>query len=150
MEEEEIKSRFSEEVKALGITQKAIAATIGFSGQTFTNVSSGRNMPGVLLLSRIKKFYPSFDRNYVITGVRSGDDSDLVKELRDEVNFQRLVVAKLAGKSKGVNLSPDRDKEFRKELHDSTQQNVRRSSRKRVSKTMSVHVQESTLSRLFA
>ncbi|MCF0059875.1 helix-turn-helix domain-containing protein [Dyadobacter chenwenxiniae] len=106
MEEEGIKGRFSEEIQELGVSKNAIASQIGFSSQTFTNVTSGRNMPGALLLSRIHKFYPTFDISYVITGIRSNDDSEEVKKLKEDLDLQRAIVRKFAmpGKSKGATI----------------------------------------------
>lgn len=141
MEEEEIKSRFSEEIKALGISKNAIAQEIGFSAQTFTNVTSGRNLPGVLLLNRIQRRYPSFDSNYVVTGIRTGEDSEKVKSLIEEVDYQKAIVSKLVGKAKGATLCPDRDKEFRIEGAKQMMHNARRAGKRKISKPMSVRVQ---------
>ncbi|KAA6438823.1 hypothetical protein FEM33_15500 [Dyadobacter flavalbus] len=109
MEEEEIKKRFAEEIALLGVKKNTIAQEIGFSAQTFTNVTQGRNLPGVLLLNKIQNRYPSFDSNYVVTGRRKGDDSEELKFLKDEVNLQRAIVSKLVGKFKGVSYHPQVD-----------------------------------------
>ena len=117
---EKIKSRFAEEVGALGVSKSAIADRIGFSSQTFTNVTSGRNMPGALLLSRIAEEFPGFDPNYVLTGRRIGDESMELKKLREELALKDSLLeittravrdARLEmGKHKGVSFHPLADR----------------------------------------
>ncbi|QRQ99772.1 hypothetical protein [Dyadobacter sandarakinus] len=115
-EEEEIKGRFADEIKNLGISKNAIAGRIGFSAQTFTNVTKGRNLPSLLLLKRLQEVFPSFDSNYVIHGERKDDDSFRVKELLEELDFQKAIVSKLVGKHKGVSNHPQVDREGASEM----------------------------------
>jgi len=130
MEEEEIKKRFSEEITALGATKNSIAVEVGFSAQTFTNVAKGRNLPSVLLLHKIQKSYPSFDANYVITGIRIGDDSEEVKNLRSDLRREKAIVSSLLGKSKGASSHPQVDREGYSELLvKSIRKNMRNSNR---------------------
>jgi len=112
-EEEKIKDRFSEEIKAIGMSKNAIAQEIGFSAQTFTNVTSGRNLPGTLLLNRLQKRFPEFDINYVVSGIRTGEDSQRVQELVKEVDFQRAIVSGLLGKDEVAILCPGLESDFR-------------------------------------
>lgn len=129
-EEEQIKLRFSEELKALGVPKSTIAQTVGFSAQTFTNVTSGRNLPGVLLLNKLQKFFPTFDSYYVINGVRSGDESETVKSLKRDLAREKAIANALLAKPKGATICPDVDKKLRRSGYNQVMQLARRQSRR--------------------
>jgi len=112
-EEEYLTKRFIEEFEKLGVTKSKLAAEIGFTPQTLTNVTKGYNLPSVMLLNRIKSMYPSFDNNYIVDGVRSGDESEIVKKLTQQIAIKDATIAKLVMPSfkSGASNHPQIDRE---------------------------------------
>lgn len=69
MEDEIFVERLTEELARLKEPKNAIAERIGYTAQTFTNITKGRNRPSVNLVYLLKQEYPSFDINFLFTGI---------------------------------------------------------------------------------
>jgi hypothetical protein len=112
-DEEELTARFVEEFNKLKQTKSKVSTETGFTPQTLTNITKGYNLPSVMVLSRIKSVYPKFDTNYIITGIKSGDDSEEVSRLRRELMVRNATIEQLVlpGKPKGVSSHPQVDRE---------------------------------------
>ena len=98
-EESEMTARFSEELAKIKVPKNSIAEKVEFSAQTFTNITKGRNLPGLLLLHKISYYFPEFDPAYVITGIRKGEDSSAVKNLQYQIDIKDAVIRNLVGMS---------------------------------------------------
>ena len=129
MTEEELGmlSRFREEIEKIKTPKTAIAEKVEFSAQTFTNITKGRNLPGLLLLHKIHFYFPEFDPTYVITGVHAGDESGKMQKLLYDLDVKDAIIrnlvgmtekvqkSELVGKTKGAVRSPDRLLEIRRD-----------------------------------
>jgi DNA-binding XRE family transcriptional regulator len=143
MTEEELGmiSRFKDEIEKIKTPKTAIADKVEFSAQTFTNITKGRNLPGLLLLHKIHLYFPEFDPTYVITGVRAGDESGKMQKLLYDLDLKDAVIRNLVGmsernqktnvlgKTRTALKSPNRLLEIRKEQGSKATAEARRRSK---------------------
>lgn len=70
-----INQRIIEIIKDSGLTNKAFAEKIGVQSSSISQLSAGRNKPGLDFIQKVLTVYKNIDAKWLLTGIKSENQS---------------------------------------------------------------------------